>query len=167
MNLYGCSIYIYIYTYINWYMWNNVCCHKLQKIWRRESRSLYPKNMIYIACIFKCYNFFIFVKHVCICHEVHVAQIKERERQCPHNVTLRTVRATVVVRRKLWVLRILSLCLWPQLSSIQSPYAILYCHLLPHFAHYLINSTIFGRKLLNIKSCFGFHRNLCRKRISF
>jgi len=37
---------------------------------------------------------------MCICHEVYVAQIKEQERQCPYNVTLRTARATIVVGKK-------------------------------------------------------------------
>ena len=76
-----------------------------------------------------------------------------------------TVRATIVAGRKLWVLRILCLFLWPQLSSTQSPYAILYCNLWPYFAHCLINGTIFGKKLLNMKLCFDFHRKLCRKHI--
>jgi hypothetical protein len=47
------------------------------------------------------------------------------------------------------------------LFSTQSACAVLYCHLWPvwlyHiFAHYLINGTIFGKKLLNIKRVFGF-----------
>jgi hypothetical protein len=67
---------------------------------RSESRSLYPKHLIHMACKFKRYNFFIFLKYMCICHEVHVAQIKEQERQCPYNVTLRTVRATIIVGEK-------------------------------------------------------------------
>jgi len=33
---------------------------------------------------------------MCICHEVHVAQITEQERQYPCNVILRSVRVTIV-----------------------------------------------------------------------
>jgi len=37
---------------------------------------------------------------MCTCHEVHVAQIKEQERQCPYNVISRSFRATIVAGEK-------------------------------------------------------------------
>ena len=48
---------------------------------------------------------------------------------------------------------------------MQSACAVLYCHLWPvwlyHiFPHYLINGTIFGKKLLNIKCVFWFSLQL-------
>jgi hypothetical protein len=58
------------------------------------------KILIYMTCIFKCCNFFISVKYMCICREVHVAQMKEQDRQCPYNVTMRTVRTTIVAGEK-------------------------------------------------------------------
>ena len=51
------------------------------------------------------------------------------------------------------------------LSSMQSPCAVLYCHLRPlwlhHiFPHYPINSTVSGKKLLTIKCVFPFSLQL-------
>jgi hypothetical protein len=51
------------------------------------------------------------------------------------------------------------------LSSMQSPCTVLYCHLRPlwlhHiFPHYLINSTVSGKKLLTIKCVFPFSLQL-------
>jgi hypothetical protein len=48
---------------------------------------------------------------------------------------------------------------YPKLPSTHSACAVLYCHLWPVwlyriFPHYLINDTIFGKKLLNIKCVF-------------
>jgi hypothetical protein len=76
--------------------------------------------------------------------------------RCTYNVTLRRLRTVAVGKRK--VLRILSVCLQLYLSSVQSACAVLYCHLWPvrlyHILpHYLINRSIFGRRLLNINVC--------------
>jgi hypothetical protein len=53
----------------------------------------------------------------------------------------------------------LSMCLWPQLPGTQSACVVLYSHLWPvwlyHiFPHYLINGTIFGKKIPNRKYVF-------------
>jgi len=53
--------------------------------------------------------------------------------KCTYNVTLRKVHANIVAVEKRKVLRILSVCLWPYLSRMQSACAILYCYLLPLF----------------------------------
>jgi hypothetical protein len=80
--------------------------------------------------------------------------------QCTYNVTLRSVRVTIVAVRKHIVLNILSVCLYTALtcSACKSHLfcAVLYCHiwpvrLYPIFPHYLIYVTIFGKQnLLNI-----------------
>jgi hypothetical protein len=53
----------------------------------------------------------------------------------------------------------------PELPSMQSACTVLFCHLWPvwlyHiFPHYLINGTIFGKKLLNIQCVFWFSLQL-------
>jgi hypothetical protein len=56
---------------------------------------------------------------------------------------------------------------------MHSACAVLYCHLWPAplyliFPHYLINGTIFGEMLLNIKCvCFDFVHKDCPKHLSF
>jgi hypothetical protein len=50
-------------------------------------------------------------------------------------------------------------CLEPELTSMQSACAVLYCHLWPDqlyrdFPHYLINDTTFGKKLLTTNCVF-------------
>jgi len=64
------------------------------------------------------------------------------------NLTVKCVHITTDAMKKQEVLHILSVCLQLSLSSIQSVW--LY-HIFPH---YLINSTIFGKKQLNINVCF-------------
>jgi len=84
--------------------------------------------------------------------------MKEQDRQCAHNVTLRRVRATIVALESsmyyiCWVC-VYSLS-YPACSALAS-----YCHLWPVrlysiFPHYLTNSTIFEKKkLLDIKCGF-------------
>jgi len=66
---------------------------------------------------------------------------------CIH-VKFRHVRVTTVAVEKQYVLHILSLCLQPQSSSMQSIWYVPHCHLwrlYPTFPQYLINSTIFER----------------------
>ena len=53
----------------------------------------------------------------------------KQDRQCTCNVTTRRVLSTTVTVEKQYVLHILSLCLQPQLSCMQSACAVLYCHL--------------------------------------
>ena len=77
-----------------------------------------------------------------------------------YKVTLRGVRITTFAVEKQELLRILSVGLWPQLSSTQSACAVLCYHLRPVrlyniFPHYLINGTIFFfKELLNTKCVF-------------
>jgi hypothetical protein len=83
-------------------------------------------------------------------------------RQCTYNVVLRRVRVTIVAVEKQLVLSISCVCLYCYLSRAACKshlfYAILYCHLWPvglcHiFPHFLINSTVFGVKVTEIKTC--------------
>ena len=79
-----------------------------------------------------------------------------QDRQCSYNVTSRRVSLTTVAIGKTIILHILSVCLQPQLSGMPSACAVLYCHLWTvrlyrFFPHYLINGTIFEKKLLNTK----------------
>jgi hypothetical protein len=83
---------------------------------------------------------------------VHTSHITQ-ERQ---NVTLRRVRVTNAAVEKQKVLHILSVSV---AFSMQSACAVLYYNLWPIwlyniFTRYLINGTIFGKLLLNIKSTF-------------
>jgi len=62
---------------------------------------------------------------------------------------------------------ILWACLWRWLSSTQSAWASLCCHVRPlrlyHvFTHYLVNGTIFGIKLLNTKCVLIFYTTFVR-----
>ena len=64
-----------------------------------------------------------------------------------------------------YTLHILSVCLYPYLSSMQSERFLLYCQLWPAqiyhiFPHYLIRATIFRKIILNIKCVLIFHTNL-------
>ena len=75
-----------------------------------------------------------------------------------YKVTLRGVRITTFAVEKQELLRILSVGLWPQLSSTQSACAVLYYHLRPVrlyniFPHYLIKGTIFGKKSCRKQNC--------------
>jgi hypothetical protein len=99
----------------------------------------------------------IWVSHIIM----HV--IRNKDRQCTYNV-LRLPCVTTDSVEKPWVLSIVGNCLWPYLSNMQSACAMSY-YLWPvwhyHiFPHYLINSTIFGNKLLNIKCVFWFSLQL-------
>jgi hypothetical protein len=78
--------------------------------------------------------------------------------------TLRRVRSPIVAVEKQWVLHNLSVCIcslrFPACNA-RAPY----CHLWPAplyniFPHYLINLTIFEKKLPNVKLCFEFLYNL-------
>ena len=66
------------------------------------------------------------------------------------NVKLRLVRVTTIAAKKQYELHILSVCLEPELPSMQSACAVLYCDLWPYqlyrdFSQYLINDTTFGK----------------------
>ena len=77
---------------------------------------------------------------------------------------MRRVRATIFVVAKQWVLNSQSVCICRlryQARNTHAPYS----HLLPAplyniFPHYLINGTIFGKKVLNTKCEFWFSLQL-------
>jgi hypothetical protein len=96
--------------------------------------------------------------------EFQRCSIKE-ERQRTYNVTLRHVRVTIVALEKQEVLGILSVCVsvallnqhaTPMHRIVWYLWPLRLYHILPHC---LINYTIFGKKLLNIKVCFVFLYN--------
>ena len=81
---------------------------------------------------------------------VHCTKTNKRCNVCI-NVTLRCNHVTSVAVEKQYLLHILSVCLQPQLSSMQCACTVLYCHLWPVwlcgiFPHYLINGKNFGEK---------------------
>jgi hypothetical protein len=83
---------------------------------------------------------------------------------CIYNVTLRRVRATVVVVEKQWVLHNLNVCVCSLRYPACNAYAPYY-HLWPAplykiFPHYLINDMIIEKKLLNTKCVFWFSLQL-------
>jgi hypothetical protein len=93
---------------------------------------------------------------------------KEQGRQCTNNLILRRVRLTIVAVEKHYVLHILSVCLQPYLSSMQSACAVVYSNLWPVrlyyvFPPYLINGMIFGKMLFSIKCVFRFSIQLLSK----
>ena len=102
--------------------------------------------------------------------ELHVWDNYKQDRQRIYNVTLRRVRATTVAVENskcyiLWVC-VCSLSHWA--CNVHAPY----CHLWPAplysiFQHFLINCTIFGNILLNIKCVFWFSLQTGLKHFSF
>jgi len=69
------------------------------------------------------------------------------------NITLWRVRVITVPSKKQNVLHILSLYLYPWLSSKQCACSVLYCPTV-FFQNCLINGTIFGKTLFNITCLF-------------
>ena len=65
---------------------------------------------------------------------------------------MKHAQVTIVTVEKQYVLRVfVALVIWQAkcMGRIATPHAA--CPALPHFSHYLINGTIFGRDLLNIQ----------------
>jgi hypothetical protein len=96
--------------------------------------------------------------------DVKFEVIAEQDRQCTYNLTLRRVLATIVAVEKQCVTYSESVCSfsYPACNALS-----LYCHQWPVwlyiiFPHYLINGTIFGKKLPK-KVFFYFLYNLCMK----
>jgi hypothetical protein len=90
-------------------------------------------------------------------HEISLKQ----HRQCTYNVTLRRVRVTIVAVEKQWVLHNLRVCVCSLRYPACNTHAP-HCHLWSApfytiFRHYLINGTIFGKKLLTTKCVFWFY----------
>jgi hypothetical protein len=91
----------------------------------------------------------------------HERKVKRRE--ATHvRIKATLKRVTIVTVQKQYLLCTLSVCLWPQLSSMHSACAVLYCQMWPArlyciLLHYPTNSTIWGRgEILNIKSVFWY-----------
>ena len=85
----------------------------------------------------------------------------KQDRQCTYNITLRRFCVTTVVVENQLVLHILSVRLWPQLSSKQCASALsssVACPALPYFCTCIINGTIF-QNVFEYKMCFDFHYN--------
>jgi hypothetical protein len=75
-----------------------------------------------------------------------------------YNVTFRRVRVTIVgVEKKYYTFWVCVCSFSYPAGKAHAPYSHLWpvwlCHIFPH---YLINGTIFRKKLLNIKCVFGF-----------
>lgn len=90
-------------------------------------------------------------------HAVYVINI-EQDRQRTYSVTLRRVIVTIVTVENQQVLHILTVSVALVIQK-QSACAVLYCHLwrvwLYHiFPRYLINRTIFEKKILDMKCVF-------------
>jgi len=94
---------------------------------------------------------------------------KLRDMQYAYNITW-GVFVQPLLPRRINKHYLFSLCFCSLRYPVCNSHA-LYCHLWPArlyniFPHYLINSTIFGNKLLNIKVCFDFCYQFCLKRFS-
>jgi hypothetical protein len=84
-------------------------------------------------------------------------------------------RVIIIFVHKQELLHILIVYMYRYLSSMQSASAVLYCSLLPvmlyHiFPHYLLNGTILGEKILNMKymcsACiYGFMKHFLSTKI--
>ena len=88
------------------------------------------------------------------------------QRQSPftYNVTLVCFAATIIIVEKQWVLDIACVCVCSLRYPACDAHAP-YCQLCPAplyniFPHYLINGTIFEKKLLNTKCVFWFSLQL-------
>jgi hypothetical protein len=97
--------------------------------------------------------------------QANTAVSNKQDGYCVCKVTLRCVRATIVVVEKQWVLHDLSVCVCSLKYPACNVYAP-YCHLLPAplyniFPNYLINGKIFEKKkLLNLKYVCWFSLQL-------
>jgi hypothetical protein len=85
---------------------------------------------------------------------------------CNILVTLRRVPATIVAVERQWLLHILSVCIcsprYPAYNAL-APYFHLWPALLDIiFRHYLINSTVFEKKMLLSTKCAFFLYNFCQ-----
>ena len=73
------------------------------------------------------------------------------------NVTLRRVRVTIIAVQKQKLLHRVFACrlIYPSCKAMRNTIlSSVLCLALPYFLNYLINSTIFGKNLLNVKSVF-------------
>ena len=81
----------------------------------------------------------------------HVNGTFEHDRHCTYNVTLRCVRTTIVAVQMQWILHNLSVCICSLRYTTYAIFSTVAYNILPH---YLMNGTLFGKKLLNIKCVF-------------
>jgi hypothetical protein len=89
--------------------------------------------------------------------------VLKQDRQCKQNITFRRVCASIL-KRKIIKCYIFWMCIFRLRYSTCNAHAP-YCHLQPArfysiFLHYLIKSTIFGKRLLSIKYVFCFYLQL-------
>jgi len=85
-------------------------------------------------------------------------------------VTIRRVRATIVAVEKEQILHILSVCVAFVIQHAKRMRHIAICGLPRYtifFPHYLINRTVFGKKLVNIKCVFGVSLQIFLKHFLF
>jgi len=80
----------------------------------------------------------------------------KQDRQCTCNITSRRVRVTIDAEERQEVFHVLSVCLYPYLSSMQCECAVIYCHLWPVrlyniFPNYLMNCMTFGINAIEYK----------------
>ena len=93
----------------------------------------------------------------------------EQGRQFSCNVIPRSIRVTIVAVEKQYVLHILSMCLQPQVHSMQcarGTFSSVACPALQQFPHYVINETIFGRKNIGHIVFCDFLCNFCVEHLS-
>ena len=107
-------------------------------------------------------DFWSYIDEICV-----YVDKRKRGRQCMCNVTLRRVHAAIVAVEKQWVLHNLSVCICSLRHSACNVHAP-YCHLWPAplyiiFPHYLIDSTVIKKMLLNTKCVFWFSLQLPSK----
>jgi hypothetical protein len=89
------------------------------------------------------------------------AVVIKQNKKCTHNVISRRIRATFVAVESQQLLYILTMCsLSYPACKTHAPYHLTICGLakctVQYFPHHLINSTTFGKTLLNIKCVFWF-----------
>jgi hypothetical protein len=103
---------------------------------------------------------------------LHGDSLSKQHKQLTYNVTLGRVHETIVEEKEVLHISCVCVCayvwvwvhrrVYPYLASMQRACTISSpASLAPNFfAHYLMNGTIFGEKLLNLNVCFDFLYNL-------
>jgi hypothetical protein len=104
-----------------------------------------------ILCLFKALTGF----HGCSCPHPVLSSIRRKGLQWE---VRRSWRLRLILN---YTIRILSVCLYPYLTSMQSERVLLYCHLCPAriyhiFSHYLKKGHDFRKNNIERKMCFDF-----------
>ena len=91
----------------------------------------------------------------------------EQDRQCSYSAILRRVRVTAVTAEKQQVLHILCVCvcvcLQPQLPSMHSAWAVIYCHLWPVRLHHVFSTSPHTRHDFRMKVTEHQMCDFCRR----